>query len=614
MTAARRALLIGCQTHGLEGVEGDVERMSTALHARHFELSRCLGSDATRDGIIAAYEKLIADTRPGEAVCVYYSGHGGRVPNPYPVGPELLQYLVPTDHEGGVFRGVMSFELSSLLARLTAKSPNVTVILDCCHAGQMSRGDAAQKIGEMTLTPKVFAGEVSEAELRALLDRVNAERVLADVESNPHALRLVATEPQCSAYEGKLRNVSSGIFTSALLEVLEKSGDRPASWGSVILQVRERVIALKKEQRPDVEGPRRRELWGLSLFPDERPLSVFFSGTQARLRGGALFGAVPGARFGVMPAGSEKYVAGEALGEAVVVESDGSTSPVDIHAKGPNPLAVPGLVAFPLGEPEGKCQVGLGPELSPEIGGVFANSRYLTPVPIEPGARLPTIRMAGAHLVLRDASGLVLASEPEARVADVLERLEILSRAEALRAFSSGLLDAELNVELGRVVGEERIRMTPSEPLCVGDRQYISVTNDGLDPVYVAVFGIDPRYTVRLLSRRAPRGLRLRPNESLPLGRGADGKWVGYEVSLPDGVAPDEPLRETIVVIAAEDEQDFPLLTTADAYDLKLAEAQSAARGAAPARGQRGFAEGPRAVGSEYKLLRFDYLLSPKPR
>ena len=612
---ARRALLLGSQTHGLEGAEGDVARMAAALEAWDFEVTRRIGPDATRDGIIAAYETLIAGANAGDAVCLYYSGHGGRVPNPYPTGPKELQYIVPTDHKDGAFRGVMSFELSSLLARLTAKTPNVTVILDCCHAGQMSRAarNSVEKLGDLTLTPKLFAGEVSQDELRALLERVNAERILADVESNPYAIRLVATEPQTSAYEGKRENVSSGIFTNALIDVLAASIKRPVSWGSVILQVRERVMALKQEQRPGVEGPRRRELWGLSLFPDERPLSLFWNGAQARLRGGALFGAVPGSRFGLMPAGSEKYVAGASLGQAVVVESDGSTSPVDIEASGSASLSEPGLVAFPLSVPFRKCPVGLAPELPLEIGGMFANSQYLTTVAIEPGAKVPTVRTAGHDLVLRDASGVVIASEPVARVAALLERLEILARAEDLRAFAPGLLDVDLSIELGRVVNGGTVKMTESEPLCVGDRQYISVKNDGFEPVFIAVFGIDPRYTVRLLSRGAPRGQRLRPNETFPLGQ-RNGTWVGYEVSWPEGIAADDPLSETIVVIAADDEQDFPLLTTSDAWDVKLAQVQSAPRGAPSARGQRGGAEAPRPAGSEYKLQSFHYPLSPKRR
>jgi hypothetical protein len=105
----------------------------------------------------------------------------------------------------------------------------------------------------------------------------------------------------------------------------------------------------------------------------------------------------------------------------------------------------------------------------------------------------------------------------------------------------------------------------------------------------------------------------LRPNETFPLGQ-VEGRWVGYSVSWPDGIATDRALSESLVVIAADDEQDFPLLTTADAYDLKLAEVQSIARGAAPARGQRGGGEAPRAVGSEYKLQGFHYPLEPRPR
>ncbi|MET0792229.1 MAG: caspase family protein [Polyangiaceae bacterium] len=615
MTGTRRALLLGSQTNGLAGVELDVANLAKALGRWDFAVTTRTGNDATRAGILAAYERLIAETQPDDAVCVYYSGHGGRLANPYPEGPRFLQYIVPTDHGAEEFRGVMSFELSALLAQLTARTPNVTVILDCCHAGQMSRSATRGPSGTFTLTPKVFNGDVSEARVKALLAEASARQAQIDVESNPDAVRLVATEPHRSAYESKLGEVSSGVFTSALLQLLDQPSARAASWGTLMLQVREQVMSLVAEQRPDVEGPRRRKLWQVEQFPDHRPLSLFFEGGSARLRGGALFGAVPNARFGVMPAGSEQYSASAALAEAVVTESLGSTARVELRAAQHVVPPLNGLLAFPLSVPFNKCQVALGAELSPELAGSFASSPYLEPVEVQADLARPSVRKVGAELVLRDARGLELLRVPEAEARLLLERLEFLARAEDLRGFAPGQLRVKLKVELGRVLDGKCLKMASSEPFYVGDRQYVSVTHEGRGTLYVAVFGIDAKYSVRLLSRSSPRGQMLRPLQTLPLGQNR-GKWEGLRASWPDRLVADEARLESIIVIAADEQQDFPLLTTGDAYDLKLVQLQRATPDSpAEKRGQRGEQEeGPKPIGSEYALQRFDYQLSPTPR
>jgi caspase domain-containing protein len=607
VTVQRRALLIGSQTHGLEGVEADVERMGQALSARHFELTRCTGAAATRDGILAAYERLIVETQPNDAVCIYYSGHGGRVANSFAAGPRFLQYLVPTDHGPGSFRGLMSFELSALLAKLTARTANVTLILDCCHAGQMSRGKA-----ESSFTAKAVSDELSEQQLEPLVNRARAQP-LSDAESNPLAIRLLATEPHVSAYEEKRDGVASGVFTAALLSVLAERSDRRASWGSVMLKVRELVMQRKAEQRPDVEGPRRRLLFELLQSADERPLALFFEGPDAILRGGGLQGAVPGSRFGVMPADSESYSPDAALGEAVVIDSLGSTSRVELRAAEHRRLPSNGLLAFPLSVPFQKCRVGLGPELSPELVGLIADSRYFAPEPIQAGMGLPTVRRRDGELVLLDASGLLLARALESQPGPLLERLECLARAEDLRAFPTGTLKVRLRIELGRVEQGQTIEAGQGEAVHVGDRQYISVMNTGYDKRYVAVLGIDPKYSVRLLSRRAPRGQMLRPDQPLTLGQSPNGDWLGLTATWPDGLATDQPRLETLLVIAAEDEQDFSQLTTSDAYDFKLCNLASNASAPSPRGGPRA-ARTPRAPRSEYAIQRIDYQLVPQPR
>src|SRR4051812_34888523 len=102
----RRALIVGAATGELAGVSNDVETISGLVAARDFEVRRCLGAEATRAGILGAYESLISDTGTGDGALVYYSGHGGRA-RPVAAGEPAsadasqpdLQFIVPTDFD-----------------------------------------------------------------------------------------------------------------------------------------------------------------------------------------------------------------------------------------------------------------------------------------------------------------------------------------------------------------------------------------------------------------------------------------------------------------------------------------------------------------------------------
>ena len=144
----KRALLIGCQTGALRGVHADVELMAALLGSFGFEVTTLIEAQATSDGIRNGYRGLIEDTAGGDAALVYYSGHGARFKNPaqHPSEPRWVQYLCPTDMDGGregAFRGLLAEELSQLQWALTEKTDNVTTILDCCHSARMSRDPAA---------------------------------------------------------------------------------------------------------------------------------------------------------------------------------------------------------------------------------------------------------------------------------------------------------------------------------------------------------------------------------------------------------------------------------------------------------------------------------------
>ena len=138
------ALLVGCPGANLRGVTRAVEGMAAMLQSRRFAVDVRMRDRATRAGILAGYDELIANARPDRPTVFYYSGHGffGFAP----VETRACQGICPTDfdpHSEHDFRGITSWELSFKLAELARHTRNITVILDCCYASQMSRNAAA---------------------------------------------------------------------------------------------------------------------------------------------------------------------------------------------------------------------------------------------------------------------------------------------------------------------------------------------------------------------------------------------------------------------------------------------------------------------------------------
>src|SRR4051794_15172755 len=97
----RIALVIGAQTGTLRGVHNDVATMTTLLADRDFTVDARTGTDATQAGIRDGYQRLTAEAADGDAVVVYFSGHGGlaRVLAPDGIALPDLQFIVPSDYD-----------------------------------------------------------------------------------------------------------------------------------------------------------------------------------------------------------------------------------------------------------------------------------------------------------------------------------------------------------------------------------------------------------------------------------------------------------------------------------------------------------------------------------
>ena len=328
------ALLIGSETYGLAGCNADVALMADVLGRRGFDdVEVRTGKDAKRAGIIDGLERLVSSVTADSAVVVYYSGHGGRIVRPdfaerKAAGLSVnFQFIVPFDlaeSETDDFRGITSEELTLYQRRLTeafrtlGAVPNVTTILDCCHSGYMARNiESRQK--SVDVEHDVFgrgAKSFRMLGIREHLQKLGREAELGGIVTNPDAVRLIACQPEESAFElPSSRGGRHGALTDALATVLDGLGSAPISWAIVGDLVRRRVRALQPEQRPDVEGPAERMPFSPESAPASDALAVTTIRGVATVEAGELLGLAVGDELDIVSVGS-----GQSVGTATVKE------------------------------------------------------------------------------------------------------------------------------------------------------------------------------------------------------------------------------------------------------------------------------------------------------
>ncbi len=565
---AQRALVLGSQIEGLRGVDNDARRMAAMLDARRFAVDLRIGADASRAGMLAGYDQLIGASSAGDAAVVYYCGHGYHAV----VAQEgrSWQCIAPTDLRAGTvtdWRGITAWELSIKQAQLTAKTSNVTVILDCCHSGQLSRSDGVEGARPRALPHPVQTGFAHHlAALRATYGRAFDA---VDPVGNPHAVRVIACGQTEAAFEyPDAAGEYHGAFTDVLIDVLMQVGTAPVSWGAIIGAIRTRVLRRFVRQRPDVEGPARRGLFSLAEHDDLRRVAVAAAGEQFQLSVGQLTGAAIGDVYGVLSADSPIHDDAPPLAELEVVEVFATTARAHwmtgIHR-------IPGdAVAVPISRRVPRWAVtvdGTGAPRAAVEAAIAASPTLRMSPPGEVGS-LATVRVENDTVTIEDAGGPLF---PPARFPSeldgVLAHLANLGVAQGIRELEGehGVLAGELAIELG-TVRDGRSQRLPDHGAVLGlrDRYCVNVERLGQRPLFVHVLNISARGKIALLTHFARGGVALdRRNPSVMLGQGADGAVTGVGLRWPEGLPSNGMSRLTeFVVIATPTTSDLSGLET----------------------------------------------------
>ncbi|PVF95456.1 hypothetical protein CPB86DRAFT_827907 [Serendipita vermifera] len=255
------AILIGIdeyrdEGYRLAGAVNDAEAMKEYLR-KEFPTSRicCLYNEmATRRGIIRELERLIHDetVKPQDPIIIFYAGHGGEKgpPRRWNIEDPLVQMIIPQDYDGA-HNVITDRGLAALLDKLASvKGDNITMILDCCFSGSMtrrlqpSRKSKHRRIRSIPVT-KPLPDDIDEDIFNA--HAIKGARPSQRLGSASHVL-LAACGASERAYEVEGR----GEFTRVLLETVSRLGRRDLTYSEII-----RELPLLDEQSPRCEGENR---------------------------------------------------------------------------------------------------------------------------------------------------------------------------------------------------------------------------------------------------------------------------------------------------------------------------------------------------------------------
>ncbi|KAM0542565.1 hypothetical protein ACHAPJ_012736 [Fusarium lateritium] len=107
----------------------------------------------TRANVLAQLRRIIDSAKSGDHVYIHFSGHGTQLPSDGKVGEtgfgELGLVLFENDQHGAsYFRGR---SLAQALKKMVDNGLVITVVLDCCFSGAVSRGDHDDGFGIRTM-------------------------------------------------------------------------------------------------------------------------------------------------------------------------------------------------------------------------------------------------------------------------------------------------------------------------------------------------------------------------------------------------------------------------------------------------------------------------------
>ncbi|MGE0811767.1 MAG: caspase family protein [Vicinamibacterales bacterium] len=525
----RRALLFGIDDYAnirpLDGCANDSRLVRRLLVDRfgfpEANITQLLNADATREAMLAAFDALMAATGTDDVVVIHYAGHGSQMRDregDEPSGFDSTLMPWDTGREPHENRDITDDEIHLKLVALAAKTPHITLLVDACHSGTITRDAFGAKTRAVApdlrpvsrLPPSPIPGGAlprTRSGASGWLPLGDRYVLISGCRDDEEAMEYVPADG----------SGPNGALTYFLCQALG-TATAATTYRDVFELVAARVSAYNKSQHPQMEGTADKLVFGM----DEVPPAPFVAiagrtGTTVTLAAGSAQGVTPGSAYAVQPAGAKANDAATALGAIVVRTVTPFAAEADVIREAGDGIAA-GARAFETAHAHGEAPLAVrlaDPDAEAAFGARLAASTLLAAAPpgsaasvrvsllsaraaVGPGDPVP---QAGPldeprWAVVDRTGGLVMPLKARGDEGTVVQNLEKIARVERVLA-----LDNPVPGRLRGAVTLEVLRQAPDGGYVVatadadgghvvieeGQRVRFQITNHDDRPLFVAV-------------------------------------------------------------------------------------------------------------------------------
>lgn len=256
----KKALSVGINYVGseyeLRGCINDSNNIVVFLQSQGFDnIKTVLEQEATTDGIKAALEWLVADLKSGDIIVFHYSGHGSQLPSASEAdGFEEIICPVDLDWKKKVIT-------DDTLREIFSKVPDgvsTTVILDCCHSGNMLDHKNSLSIERHANTISVVDANLKSRFLPppARIEKKLADRTLVNWSTskdiNRNALLIAGCKSDQTSADALIDGIYQGAATASMLKLVKYNPS--ISYRSLVTEMNDFMHYNGFTQEPVLDG------------------------------------------------------------------------------------------------------------------------------------------------------------------------------------------------------------------------------------------------------------------------------------------------------------------------------------------------------------------------